>query len=100
MSNVNGVDNNISFQPIDPAELSQQDFIAAVYLERGSMLDSEVRRIAQDIETSNNLLHSVNNLINKSNIAQYSDSDYENPTWTVNGNNIVLDNGYGLRNAE
>ncbi|MET4693404.1 hypothetical protein [Endozoicomonas lisbonensis] len=97
MSNVNGVDNsNISFQPLDPAELSQQDFIAAVYLERGSMLDGEVRRIAKDIETSNNLLHSVNTMVNKANIAQYNDSNYANPTWTVNGKNIVLDNGYGL----
>ncbi|UYM17176.1 hypothetical protein [Endozoicomonas euniceicola] len=97
MSNVNGVNNdNISFQPIDPAELSQQDFIAAVYLERGSMLDGEVRRIAKDIETSNNLLHSVNTMINKANIAQYSDSNYADASWTVNGKNIVLDNGYGL----
>ncbi|AMO55452.1 hypothetical protein GZ77_10120 [Endozoicomonas montiporae] len=97
MSNVNGVNNNnISFQTLDPAALSQQDFIAAVYLERGSMLDGEVRRIAKDIETSNNLLHSVNTLINKANIAQYSDSNYDAPTWTQNGKNIVLDNGYGL----
>ena len=97
MSNVNGVDNsNISFQPLDPAELSQQDFIAAVYLERGSMLDGEVRRIAKDIETSNNLLHSVNTMVNKANIAQYNDSNYNEVSWSVNGQSIVLDNGYGL----
>ncbi|MCW7551424.1 hypothetical protein NX722_01955 [Endozoicomonas gorgoniicola] len=97
MSNVNGVDNsNISFQPLDPAELSQQDFIAAVYLERGSMLDGEVRRIAKDIETSNNLLHSVNTMVNKANIAQYNDSNYSEVSWSVNGQSIVLDNGYGL----
>ena len=97
MSNVNGVNNsNISFQTLDPAALSQQDFLAAVYLERGSMLDGEVRRIAKDMETSNSLLNSVNSLINKANIAQYSDSNYTATSWTRNGNNIVLDNGYGL----
>ena len=99
MSTVNGaggVGTDVNYQVLDPEKLSQQDFIAAVYLERGEMLDSEVRRIVQDIETSNNLLTSVNTMISKANIAQYSNSDYENTTWTVNGSNIVLDNGYGL----
>ena len=99
MSTVNGasgVNTDVNYQVLDPEKLSQQDFIAAVYLERGNMLDSEVRRIIADIETSNNLLNSVNTMISKANIAQYSDSEYDNTTWTVNGNNIVLDNGYGL----
>ncbi|MGI9273607.1 MAG: hypothetical protein ACR2PT_01940 [Endozoicomonas sp.] len=98
MNPTDGVNNlgNVNPAVVDSTELSQQDFISAVYLERGNMLDSEVRRIVSDIETSNELLVSVNNLINKANISQYGSSNYSSPTWRVNGNNVVLDNGYGL----
>ena len=98
MNPTDGVNNlgNVNPTVVDSTELSQQDFISAVYLERGNMLDSEVRRIVGEIETSNELLVSVNNLINKANISQYGTSTYTSPTWNVNGNNVVLDNGYGL----
>lgn len=96
MATVNGVNSNNNINVVDSSELSQQDFISAVYLERGNMLDAEVRRLVGEIETSNQLLTSVNNLINKSNIAQYGTSQYTQTTWTTNGNNIVLDNGYGI----
>ena len=98
MNPTDGVNNLGSVSPnvVDSTELSQQDFISAVYLERGNMLDSEVRRLVGEIETSNELLVSVNNLINKANISQYGTSTYPSPTWAVNGDNIVLNNGYGL----
>ncbi len=96
MNNINGVDGSSSINVVDSAELSQQDFISAVYLERGNMLDSEVRRIAKEIETSNELMKSVSSMIGKSNVSQYGTTEYDAPTWTVNNNNIILDNGYGL----
>ena len=96
MSTVNGVGGSSSINVIDPAALSQQDFISAVYLERGNMLDAEVRRLAQDIETSNQLLTTVNTLIGKANVSEFGTTTYDAPTWNVNGNNIVLDNGYGM----
>lgn len=96
MNNVNGVGSNSSVNVIDPSQLSQQDFISAVYLERGNMLDAEVRRIANNINTSNELLGSVNTLIGKANVSAFGTENYTETTWSVNGNNIVLDNGYGL----
>lgn len=96
MNSVNGVDNSGNINIVDSSQLSQQDFISAVYLERGNMLDSEVRRIVGEIEQSNELLNQINNLTNKANIAQYGSSEYVTTSWTTNGNNIVLDNGYGL----
>lgn len=94
--NVGGVSGNVNFQTLNPAELSQQDFISAVYVERGNMLDAEVRRIAGSIEQSNNLLNSIGTLTNKAAIAQYGPPDYKQTTWSVRDNNIVLDNGYSL----
>ncbi|USE35385.1 hypothetical protein [Endozoicomonas sp. SCSIO W0465] len=76
--------------------MSQQDFIAAVYLERGEMLDSEVRRIIDEIDKSNQYVEAVNTLIGKANVAEYGTTHYSSPTWQVNGNSIVLDNGYGV----
>ncbi|WP_422474356.1 hypothetical protein [Endozoicomonas sp. ALB032] len=96
MATVNGVNSNNNVNVVDSSKLSQQDFVSAVYLERGNMLDSEVRKLLSEIETSNKLLGNVNTLINKSNIAQYGTSQYKQTTWTTNGNNIVLDNGYGI----
>ena len=96
MSTVNGVGGGSSINVIDPSALSQQDFVSAVYLERGNMLDSEVRRLAQEIETSNQLLTTVNTLIGKANVSEYGTNNYTATTWNTNGNNIVLDNGYGI----
>lgn len=76
--------------------MSQQDFIAAVYLERGEMLDSEVRRIIGEIDKSNQYVDAINGLIGKANVAEYGATHYESTTWQVNGKNVVLDNGYGL----
>lgn len=96
MNNVNGVTTNNDVTTLNPAEMSQQDFIAAVYLERGEMLDSEVRRIIGEMDTSNQYVDAINTLIGKANVAEYGSTHYSSPTWAVNGNNIVLDNGYGL----
>ena len=96
MSTVGGVNSSDTVEILDPTLTSQQDFISAVYLERGNMLDAEVRRIVSDIEQSNQLLSNVNTLINKANVAQYGTTNYQATTWTTNGNNIVLDNGYGI----
>ena len=70
--------------------------MSAIFLERGNMLDSEVRRIVGEIETSNELLVNVNAMINKANVAQFGSSEYTATTWQTNGNSIVLDNGYGI----
>ncbi|PJE80399.1 hypothetical protein CI610_00631 [invertebrate metagenome] len=83
---------------VNPLKESQQDFIHGVFLERGNMLDAEVRRIVGEIETSNALIHSVNNLIAKSNIHQHSTMSYSQATWKVSGDekSIALDHGYGI----
>ncbi len=96
MPTIDGINSNTLPNPIDPTQQSQMDFMSAIFLERGNMLDSEVRRIVGDIEKSNALLVDVNNMINKSNIAQYGSSQYTATSWHTNGNNIVLDNGYGI----
>lgn len=96
MSTVNGVGGSSSINVIDPRVLSQQDFVSAVYLERGNMLDAEVRRLVQEVETSNRLLTTVNTLIGKANVSEFGTTTYTQTTWNTNGNNIVLDNGYGL----
>lgn len=96
MSTVNGVEGTSSVNVIDPVQISQQDFISAVYLERGNMLDAEVRRLAGVIEQSNALLSTVGTLISKADIAQYGEPNYDQTTWVSNNNNIVLDNGYSL----
>ena len=96
MSTVNGVGGSSSINVVDPSALSQQDFVSAVYLERGNMLDTEVRRLVSEIEQSNRLLETVNTLTSKANLAQYGAPNYQQTTWSVNNNNIVLDNGYSL----
>ncbi|MGB0361196.1 MAG: hypothetical protein ACPGEF_07310, partial [Endozoicomonas sp.] len=97
MDPIRGLTTNSSVRSINPSEMSQQDFIAAVYLERGEMLDTEVRRIIEDIDASNTAAETVNGLIAKSNLAQFGSGDYPATTWNVGGNNITLDNGYGIQ---
>ncbi|WP_257265990.1 hypothetical protein [Endozoicomonas sp. ONNA2] len=96
MNNVNGVTTTNDIKTLNPADMSQQDFIAAVYLERGEMLDSEVRRIIGEIDKSNQYIDTINKLIGKANVAEYGSTHYSSTTWQVKGNNVVLDNGYGL----
>ncbi|WP_419535222.1 hypothetical protein [Endozoicomonas sp.] len=96
MNPVNGVTTNNGVTTLNPADMSQQDFISAVYLERGEMLDSEVRRIIDEIDKSNQYVDAINTLIGKANVAEYGTTTYAAPTWTTNGGNVVLDNGYGL----
>ena len=96
MNPVNGVVTDSKVNTLNPAEMSKQDFISAVYLERGEMLDSEVRRIIGEIDKSNEYVDAINSLIGKANLAEYGDNYYSSTTWQVNGNSVVLDNGYGL----
>ncbi|WP_422450314.1 MULTISPECIES: hypothetical protein [unclassified Endozoicomonas] len=96
MNNVNGVSTTNDIKTLNPADMSQQDFIAAVYLERGEMLDSEVRRIIGEIDKSNQYIDTINKMIGKANVAEYGSTHYSSTTWQVKGNNVVLDNGYGL----
>lgn len=96
MNPVNGVTTNNGITTLNPADMSQQDFISAVYLERGEMLDSEVRRLVGEIETSNQMTTTINTLIGKANVAEYGPTSYTSPTWNHDGGKIVLDNGYGL----
>lgn len=96
MNNVNGVSTTNDIKTLNPADMSQQDFIAAVYLERGEMLDSEVRRIIGEIDKSNQYVDTINKLIGKANVAEYGSTHYSSTTWQVKGKNVVLDNGYGL----
>nr|MDT0251111.1 hypothetical protein [Endozoicomonas sp.] len=97
MNSINGVTTSNDVTTLNPAEMSQQDFISAVYLERGEMLDSEVRRIIGEIDKSNAMVNTVNTLLGKANLAEYGASSYSATTWTANGGDIVLDNGYGLK---
>ena len=54
MNNVNNnIGSNNGINTIIPGEMSQQDFITGVYLERGEMLDTEVRRLIDEIDKSN-----------------------------------------------
>lgn len=96
MNPVNGVVTDSKVNTLNPAEMSKQDFISAVYLERGEMLDSEVRRIIGEIDKSNQYVDAINGLLGKANLAEYGDNFYSSATWQVNGNSVVLDNGYGL----
>ena len=96
MNPVNGVVTDSKVNTLNPAEMSKQDFISAVYLERGEMLDSEVRRIIGEIDKSNQYVDAINGLLGKANLAEYGDNYYSSATWQVNGNSVVLDNGYGL----
>lgn len=96
MNPVNGVTTNNGVTTLNPADMSQQDFISAVYLERGEMLDSEVRRIIDEIDKSNQYVDTINTLLGKVNVAEYGTSEYTAPTWSKNGGSIILDNGYGL----
>ena len=96
MNKVNGVNTNNGVTTLNPADMSQQDFIAAVYLERGEMLDAEVRRIIGEMDTSNQYIDTINTLIGKANVAEYGKTNYSAPTWSTNDNNVILDNGYGL----
>ena len=96
MNPVNGVATDSKVNTLNPAEMSKQDFISAVYLERGEMLDSEVRRIIGEIDKSNQYVDAINGLLGKANLAEYGDNYYSSATWQVNGNSVVLDNGYGL----
>ncbi|MGB1271712.1 MAG: hypothetical protein ACPG5T_06545 [Endozoicomonas sp.] len=95
MNSVNGVNTGVN--KLNPAEMSQQDFIAAVYLERGEMLDTEVRRLVGVVDKSNQMANAINTLLGKNNVTQFGTTVYSEPTWSVNGNTVVLDNGYGLK---
>ena len=97
MNPVNGVNSNSDIKTLNPADMSKQDFISAVYLERSEMLDSEVRRIIGDIDKSNQYLDIVNTMIGKANIAEYGSNYYSNVTWKVQGDTVILDSGYALK---
>ena len=96
MNPVNGANNDISFQTVDPTTLNQQDLVTAVYLQRGEFLDKEVRNLVSEVDRSNQLMDAVNSIINKANVAQYGTTVYSSPTWTHENNTVVLDNGYHL----
>ncbi len=95
MNSTDGVSGSSSINTFDHS-VSQQDFITAVYLERGNMLETEVRQIVGEIETSNELLSRVAGLISKASVARNGYQNYPNVTWAVNDNTIELDNGYSL----
>lgn len=96
MNPVNGVSTTNDVTTLNPAEMSKLDFISAVYLERGEMLDSEVRRLIGEIDKSNQYVDAINGLMGKANVAEYGASHYTSATWQVNNGSVVLDNGYGL----
>ncbi|WP_067519212.1 hypothetical protein [Endozoicomonas ascidiicola] len=100
MDPIRGVTTNNGVRTLNPLEMSQQDFIAAVYLERGEMLDTEVRRIIDEIDVSNKAADAINGMIAKSNVAQFGAADYASNTWSVDGSNITLENGYSLQFSE
>ncbi len=97
MNPVNNVDSNNEINTLNPADMSQQDFISAVYLERSEMLDSEVRRIIGDIDKSNQYIDIVNKMIGKANIAEYDSDYYHDVSWKVQNNQVILDSGYALQ---
>lgn len=92
MNNVNGITSNNGVTTINPAEISKQDLISAVYLERGEMLDTEVRRIVNDIDKSNQYVQTINGLIAKADRAEFGATTYTEPTWTTGYLHAELDN--------
>ena len=97
MNPVNNVDSNSDINTLNPAQMSQQDFISAIYLERSEMLDSEVRRIIGDIDKSNQYIDIVNKMIGKANISEYGSNYYDKVSWKVSNNQVILDSGYALK---
>ena len=97
MSTVDGITTKNGVNTINPAEMSKQDFITAVYLERGEMLDTEVRRLVSEIDRSNAYVDTLTKLVSKANQAEFDKAEYSKPTWQVSGKTITLDGGYTLQ---
>ncbi len=95
MNSTEGVNNSPLIDVID-SSFNEQDFVTAVYLERGGMLNAEVRKVVGGLETSAELLNRIGVMISKANIAQNGSPDYTQTTWVNIDNSIVLDNGYSL----
>ncbi|MDP0588494.1 MAG: hypothetical protein QS748_04615 [Candidatus Endonucleobacter bathymodioli] len=89
-----------TFDPALDKTKSLSHFSSEAYLQRGRILDNEVRKLAGQIELSNDYLSEINILLNEASDVLYGGDEFAATSWqnTVNGgdNSITLDDGYGL----
>ncbi|MDB2384614.1 hypothetical protein N9V90_02115 [Endozoicomonas sp.] len=86
------------FDPeLDPID-SLMDLASDAYLQKGALLDTEVRSFVDQIELSNSYLHEINKLISESNRIVYGNDNVTEATWNVttsgNTRTVYLDNSY------
>ncbi len=88
------------FDPALDDTKSLTDFACDAYLQRGDILDKEVRDLVEQIDTSNKYLAEINKLIAESNRVLYQTDNYSAPTWSIDfsgtDKTITLDNGYKI----
>ena len=89
------------FDPeLDPTD-NLTDFASDAYLQRGRLLDAEVRNLVNQIEQSNAYLAEINKLIAEANRIIYQGDNFSATTWAASdfsgaSKTVSLDNGYGL----
>ncbi|WP_263322313.1 DUF1521 domain-containing protein [Endozoicomonas sp. Mp262] len=89
-----------SFDPaLDPAK-NLTDYASDAYLQRGRMLDKEVRDLVEQVDLSNKYLDEINKLIAEANTVIFGTSTTSSTTWQADfsgtDKTITLDNGYGI----
>ncbi|WP_064609257.1 DUF1521 domain-containing protein [Photobacterium sp. J15] len=70
------------------------DLMMAVMIERTSILDGQIRDGISTINGQNEKMRQLQEFTAEARQAQQSTNIVENPTWSVEGNQIKLDNGY------
>ncbi|MDP0563128.1 MAG: hypothetical protein QS721_12715 [Candidatus Endonucleobacter sp. (ex Gigantidas childressi)] len=88
------------FDPELDKTKSLSDFSSDAYLQRGRVLDADIRKMAGQIELSNDYLREINILLSEANSVLYGAPTFAATSWlnTVNGGEqtITLDNEYDL----
>ena len=88
------------FNPELDAAKNLTDFASDAYLQRGRLLDTEVRTLVEQIELSNSYLEEINKLIAEANKVLFDTDNYSATTWqsdfTGADKTITLENGYGI----
>ena len=86
--------------PTDPSA-SLTDAASNAFLQRGAVLDNEVRRLVGQVEQSNTYLAEIGKLITEANRIVYKGDEVTTTSWTASdftsdAKTVTLDNGYGL----
>ncbi|WP_330925378.1 hypothetical protein [Candidatus Sororendozoicomonas aggregata] len=93
---------NIVFDPALDPNKSMMDYSSDAYLQRGNVLDENVRYLVREIEQSNAYLEEINKLMAEANRVIYNSDNYVATTWqtdfapATNPKTVVLSNGYNL----